>query len=185
MPDEKCIVRPELDCVGSKRAEEVAQEAKSRTEIVERSLEEFKRSTASTHQRFGERIGALESDLKLEKREVEHINGRLDNIERDIDSNHREQKESIRELRNETKDALQELKRGNQEILDIVRPLEYKMGGVEKRAEKNESEVSRIKEEPGKKYEGYKDKFVAAIIGFFGTTFGGAILWLLIQSAGK
>ena len=127
MSDEKCIINPDRDCAGRKRAEEVAQEARKRTEMVERSLEEFKRSTASTQQRFGERIGALESDLKVEKREVEHINGRLDSIERDIEANHREQKESIRELRVETKEALQEVKDGNKQILDIVRPLEFKL----------------------------------------------------------
>ena len=123
--------------------------------------------------------------MRLETQELKHINRRLDDIDKEIDDNLREQKSAIKELREETQESLQELKQVNQQILDIVRPLQFKISGIEKTSEQNSSEVSKIKAKPGQTYEGYKDKFITAIISFFATTMAGGILWLIIQSVGS
>lgn len=148
MPD-KCIVDPERDCLGRQRADEVAGEAKAKTRALEERLEDLRRSTASTSQRFGERIGELEAANKVRGVEIDHLNRRLDEIDKDMTDHHREQKEAIKELREETKESMQQLKEGNQQILDLVRPLEGKIQTVDGLSK----DVRELKEKPAKKWE--------------------------------
>ena len=57
---EKCMLDPERDCPGMRRAEEVAGDVKA----LDRKLDELREDVSGTNNRFGMRIGTLEANEK-------------------------------------------------------------------------------------------------------------------------
>ncbi len=145
---EKCILDPERDCLGLRRAEEVAGDVKS----LDRRLGDFQDSVSETNSRFGMRIGKLEAREEVREEQYKHVREKLDGITRDMEDFQRENKNSVAELRKEHKESMEELRKGNKEILDAVVPLKHK---VESMAHLEE-DVEELKEKPGKTWEHIK-----------------------------
>lgn len=150
MPDEKCILDPQRDCTGSKRADEVAGDVKA----LDRKLSDFQQSVTETNSRFGARIGKLEAREEVREEQYKHIQEKMTDLARDVADFQREQKGSIAELRREHKESMEELKKGNKEILDLVAPLRQKADNVEKL----EKDVEDLKGRPGRTWEEIKSK---------------------------
>ena len=145
---EKCILDPERDCLGLRRAEEVAGDIKA----LDRKLDELREGVAGTNNRFGTRIGALEANEKVRDEQYKHVHEKLADITRDMADFQRENKNSIAELRKEHKESMEELRKGNREILDAVTPLKHKVEGLAHL----EEDVEELKEKPGKTWEHIK-----------------------------
>ena len=148
MSDDKCLLDPQRDCYGKKRAEEVAGEVKA----LDRKLSDFQHSVAETNSRFGSRIGSLEAHNEVQDEQVRQIKETQQEIKREIAEAQKEQKDSLAELRKEHKESMTELKKSNKEILDAVMPLKHKVDGLERL----EDEVEGIKAKPGETWEHIK-----------------------------
>ena len=147
---DKCILDPERDCLGLRRAEEVAGDVKA----LDRKLDELREGVSGTNTRFGIRIGNLESNEKVRDEQYKHVHEKLADITRDMADFQRENKDSIAELRKEHKESMEELRKGNREILDAVTPLKHKVENLEHLAD----DVEELKEKPGKTWENIKNK---------------------------
>lgn len=145
---ENCIIDPERDCLGLKRAEEVAGDVKA----LDRRLTDFQQSVSETHGRFGGRIGKLEAHNEVQDEQVRQIKETQMEIKREITEAQRDQKDSIAELRKEHKESMAELTKSNKEILDAVTPLKHKVEGLERLS----TEVEEIKAKPGETWEHIK-----------------------------
>lgn len=198
---DNCNFDPERECLGIQKAKEASGEVKE----LDRRLTDFQKSVAETHSRFGARIGKLEAREEVREEQYKNIREKLDDITKDVSAFQREQKDSIRELREETKESLAELKRGNQQIVDLVTPFKHKAEDFDKLSDKVEAIEDRISPlthkigdvdrlsgtihqmqvKPAEKWEGMKDKFVMAFIGALGSFAFGAVLWLIIQVGSK
>ncbi len=154
MPDSKCIIDPERDCLGIKRAEE-----------VDRRLTEFQQSVSETNMRFGSRIGEMEGLNRVQDERIQQIKESIETIRTETAEARREQKGSISDLRKEHKESMEELKRSNKEILDAVTPLTHKVEDLESM----KKDVEEIKSKPGKTWEGIK---------------GDALRWVLLLILG-
>ena len=146
--DEKCILNPERDCLGLRRAEEVAGDVK----VLDRKLDDLRENISGTSNRFGTRIGALEANEKVRDEQYRHVHEKLADITSDMADFQRENKNSIAELRKEHKESMEELRKGNREILDAVTPLKHKVESLEHL----EDDVEELKEKPGKTWEHIK-----------------------------
>lgn len=142
---ESCLLDPQRDCIGLKRAEEVAGDLKS----LDRRLSEFQHSVSDTNGRFGGRIGKLEAHNEVQDEQVRQIKETQAEIKREIATAQKEQKNSIAELRMEHKESMAELRATNKEILDAVTPMKHKVENLEHLSE----EVDDLKEKPAKKWE--------------------------------
>ena len=145
---EKCILDPERDCLGLRRAEEIAGDVKA----LDRRLDDFQRNVSDTHSRFGGRIGKLEVREEVREEQYKHVREKLEGITRDMEDFQRENKNSVAELRREHKESMEELRKGNKEILDAVTPLKHKVESLERL----EEDVEELKEKPGKTWEHIK-----------------------------
>lgn len=154
MPDEKCIIDPSRDCIGIKRADEVASDVRA----LGRELTDFKQSVADTNGRFGGRIGKLEAHNEVQDEQVRQIKETQAEIKRGVEEARREQKDSIAELRREHKESMEELKKTNKEILDAVSPMKHKVADLEATQKEISSDVDELKEKPGKTWEDIKSK---------------------------
>lgn len=148
--DDKCILDPKRDCLGIKRADEVAGDVKA----LDRRLTDFQSAVSETNSRFGGRIGKLEAHNDVQDEQVRQIKETQLEIKRDITESQREQKNSIAELRREHKESMTELTRSNREILEAVTPLKHKVEGLERLS----GEVEELKAKPGKTWEDIKSK---------------------------
>ena len=148
MPDEKCILSPDRECIGRQRADEVAGDVRA----LDRKLTDFQQSVTETHSRFGGRIGKLEAHNDVQDEQVRQIKETQQEIKREIAGAQKEQKDSIAELRVEHKESMTELKKSNKEILDAVTPLKHKVEALEHL----EDEVEEIKAKPGETWEHIK-----------------------------
>lgn len=146
--DDKCILKPERDCLGLKRADEVSGDVKA----LDRRLTEFQQAVTDTHSRFGGRIGKLEAHNEVQDEQVKQIKETQMEIKREITEAQKEQKDSIAELRREHKESMAELTRSNKEILEAVTPLKHKVESLEHLSE----EVEEIKAKPGETWEHIK-----------------------------
>lgn len=155
MPD-KCVMDPDRDCQGLRRAEEIAGGVKA----LDRKLEELKESVSGNQQRFGTRIGALEANGKVRDEQYKHMHEKLADITRDMADFQRENKNSISELRKEHKESMEELRKGNKEILDAVTPLKHKVDGLVHL----EEDVEQLKEKPAKTWEHIKAQGLGWIV---------------------
>ena len=63
---EKCMLDPERDCPGMRRAEEVAGDVKA----LDRKLDELREDVSGTNNRFGMRIGTLEAIEKVRDEQI-------------------------------------------------------------------------------------------------------------------
>lgn len=140
MPD-KCVIDPERDCLGIKRAEE-----------VDRRLTEFQNSVAETNMRFGTRIGEMEGLNRVQDERIQQIKESIETIRTETAEARKEQKDSISELRREHKESMEVLQKSNKEILDAVTPLTHKVEDLESM----KKDVDEIKSKPGKTWEGIK-----------------------------
>lgn len=147
MPD-KCVNDPERDCPVSKRTEDVAGEVKA----LGRELSDLRQSVSGTNERFGARIGKLESRNDVQDEQRMQMKAQILEIKEDVAEFRREQKDSISELRREHKESMEELKRGNKEILDTFAPIRHKIEDVEKL----ERDVDELKKKPGDTWEHIK-----------------------------
>ena len=146
--DEKCILNPDRECTGHKRADEVAGEVKA----LDRKLSDFQQAVSETNGRFGARIGKLEAHNDVQDEQVRQIKETQQDIKREIAEAQKEQKDSIAELRREHRESMVELKKSNKEILDAVTPLKHKVECLEHL----EDEVEGIKAKPGETWEHIK-----------------------------
>lgn len=153
---DKCILDPERDCIGLRRAEEVAGDVKA----LDRRLDDFQNSVSDTNSRFGGRIGKLEAREEVREEQYKHVREKLEGITRDMEDFQRENKNSVAELRKEHKESMAELRKGNKEILDAVTPLKHKVESLENLAE----DVEELKEKPGKTWEHIKMQSLGWIV---------------------
>lgn len=168
MADEKCLLDPNRDCYGVKRADEVAGEVRA----LDKKLTEYQQNVSETHNRFGGRIGKLESHNEVQDEQMKQIKEAQREIKKEVEEARREQKDSISELRREHKESMEELKRSNKEILDAVTPMKHKvesLGHLEK-------DVEDIKSKPGKTWEDIKGKalgwFVLLVLAIVAVALG-------------
>ena len=145
---EKCILDSERECIGLRRAEEVAGDVKA----LDRRMDDFQHNVSDTNTRFGGRIGNLEAREQVRDEQYKHVREKLDDITRDMVDFQRENKDSVSELRKEHKESMEELRKGNKEILDAVVPLKHKVEGLEHMKE----DVEELKGKPGKTWEHIK-----------------------------
>lgn len=168
MGDNRCILDPERDCLGLRRAEEFAGDVKA----LDRRIDGLQSSIASTNARFGGRIGKLEAREEVREEQYKHVREKLENITRDMEDFQRENKDSIAELRKEHKESMEELRKGNKEILDAVAPVKHKVEGLEHLAE----DVEELKEKPGKTWEHIKRQVlgwaIAAVLALVAAALG-------------
>ncbi len=150
---EKCMLDPERDCPGMRRAEEVAGDVKA----LDRKLDELREDGSGTNNRFGMRIGTLEAIEKVRDEQYKHVHEKLADITRDMADFQRENKNSIAELRKEHKESMAELRKGNKDILDAVTPLKHKVDELEHL----EEDVEKLKEKPAKTWESIKSQVLA------------------------
>ncbi len=145
---EKCVMDPERDCPGVKRAEDVAGEVKA----LSRELSEFRQSVAGTNERFGSRIGKLESRNDVQDEQRLQMKAQIAEIKEDVAEFRKEQKDSISELRKEHKESMDELKKGNKDILDTMAPIKHRIEDFDKL----EKDVEDLKKKPGDTWEHIK-----------------------------
>lgn len=150
MLDEKCILDPQRDCIGLKRADELSADVRA----LDKKIHEFQQSVTDTNGRFGARIGKLEAHNEVQDEQMRQIKETQAEIKQEIASARAEQKDSISELRREQKESMEELKRTNKEILDAVSPMKHKIENLESLKE----DVDELKEKPGKTWEEIKSK---------------------------
>lgn len=153
---EKCMLDPERDCLGLRRAEEVAGDVKA----LDRKLDEFRQGVSDTSARFGGRIGKLEAREEVREEQYKHVREKLDGITRDMEDFQRENKDSVAELRKEHKESMEELRKGNREILDAVTPLKHKVESLEHLKD----DVEELKGKPGKTWEHIKLQAIGWIV---------------------
>lgn len=149
MPDNKCIIDPERDCPGVKRAEE-----------VDRRLTDFQHSVSETNMRFGARIGEMEGLNRVQDERIQQIKESIETIRTETVEARREQKGSISELRREHKESMEVLQKSNKEILDAVTPLKHKVESLERLSE----DVDELKSKPAKTWEDIKGKLLGAVV---------------------
>lgn len=156
---ESCVLNPDRDCQGLKRADEVASDVKA----LDRKLTEFQQAITETHGRFGGRIGKLEAHNEVQDERIEQIKQSQTEIKTQIEAARREQKDSIAELRAEHRESMEELKKSSQSILEAVTPLKHKVESLEGMRE----DVEELKEKPGKTWEDIKSKAVGWAVALF------------------
>ena len=154
-----CVLNPDRDCQGLKRADEVASDVKA----LDRKLTEFQQAITETHGRFGGRIGKLEAHNEVQDERIEQIKQSQTEIKTQIEAARREQKDSIAELRAEHRESMEELKKSSQSILEAVTPLKHKVESLEGMKE----DVEELKEKPGKTWEDIKSKAVGWAVAPF------------------
>ena len=143
MNDEKCILDPQRDCVGIRRAEE-----------VDRRLTEFQHSVTETNMRFGGRIGEMESLNRVQDERIRQINDSIETLKKETAESRKEQRDSISDLRKEHKESMEELKKSNKEILDAVTPMKHKVESLEHLS----ADVDELKGKDGKTWGDIKSK---------------------------
>lgn len=151
-----CLMDPERDCLGLKRADEVSGDVKA----LDRRLSDFQQAVAETNSRFGSRIGKLEAKEDVREEQYKNIREKLEDITRDVSDFQREQKGSIAELRREHKESMEELKKGNKDILEVVTPLRHKAVEIDKLSE----DVEELKEKPAQTWEHIKKQGLGWIV---------------------
>lgn len=154
--DEKCLLDPQRDCLGIKRADEVAGDLKA----LDRRLSEFQQSVSDTHSRFGGRIGRLEAHNEVQDEQVRQIKETQMEIKKEIAAAQQEQKDSIRELRIEHKESMAELQKSSRAILDAVTPLKHKVDNLERLNE----DVEALKSKPAKTWDEIKSKALGWVV---------------------
>lgn len=168
MPDDKCMLDPQRDCLGLKRADEVAGDVRA----LDRRLSEFQQTASETNGRFGSRIGKLEAHNEVQDEQVKQIKETQAEIKKEVEEARREQKNSISELRREHKESMEELKKSNQEILTAVTPMKHKVESLERLSE----DVEKLKEKPGETWEHIKKQslgwIVALLLGIVAVALG-------------
>lgn len=155
--DEKCIINPETDCLGLKRAEEIAMDVK----VLDGKIDDFRNRIQDTHSRFGGRIGKLEAREEVREEQYKHFQEKLDGITSDMREFQKDSKNSISELQKEHKESMEELRKGNREILDAITPLKHKVEELEQL----EEDVEEMKEKPMQTWENIKKQGIAWGIG--------------------
>lgn len=150
MTPEKCLMDPQRDCLGLKRVDEVATDVKE----LDRRLSDFRNSVSETQNRFGGRIGKLESHNEVQDEQVRQIKETQAEIKQEIAAAQKEQKNSIAELRMEHKESMAELRATNKEILAAVTPLTHKVEDLEGLTE----DVEALKGKSGKTWDEIKSK---------------------------
>ena len=136
MPD-KCLIDPERDCLGIQKANQ-----------VEVALNELRRQNAGTHERFGERIGRLESHNEVQDVRFENSLEKLSAIASDV-----------RELKEETKLVNRQLP-----------ALSNRVDTLQESYRATDSDVDELKEKPAKRWDNMTSQIIgfviAAIVGF-------------------
>lgn len=159
---DKCILDPERDCLGLRRADEVAGDVRS----LDIKLSGLQQNITETNSRFGARIGKLEAKEEVREEQYKHVREKLDNITKDMEEFQKENKNSVSELRKEHKESMEELRKGNKDILDAVTPLKHKVEQLEQLSD----DVEELKEKPSKRWDGIIEKtigiIVATVVGF-------------------
>lgn len=156
MPD-KCILDPERDCLGLRRANEVAGDVRA----LNQRLDDLRDVTSKSSMAQGARIGELEAHNLVQDEQYMHVREKLADISREMVDFQRESKGSISELRKEHRESMEELRKGNREILDAVTPLKHKVEALKEL----EQEVNKLKEKPAKTWESIKSQVLLFAVG--------------------
>lgn len=156
MSDEKCLLNPQQDCYGLKRAEEVAGDVRA----LDQRFAIFQNGMQETINKFGGRIGKLEAHNEVQDEQVKQIKETQAEIKKEVEDARKEQKDSIAELRREHKESMEELKKTNKEILDAVTPLKHKVESLENL----ESRVDKIEDKDGETWKTIKKTSLGWII---------------------
>lgn len=167
MPDEKCLLDPQRDCYGLKRAEEVAGDVR----ILDQKLSTFQQSTTETINKFGGRIGKLEAHNEVQDEQMRQVKETQSEIKKEIEAARREQKDSISELRKEHKESMEELKSNYKEILSAVTPMKHKIEDMDQLRE----DVDELKGKPGKTWEDIKSKALGWVVALILAIIAGAL----------
>lgn len=154
--DDKCVLDPRKECIGLKRADEVAGDVRA----LDKRLCDFQQSVSDTNGRFGGRIGKLEAHNEVQDEQMRQIKEAQAEIKHEIASARSEWKDSISELRKEQKESMDDLKRSNKEILEAVTPMKHKIESLESLKE----DVDELKEKPGKTWEEIKSKILGWVV---------------------
>lgn len=135
MTDDKCLLDPQRDCLGLQE-----------TKRLEADLNELRRQNAGTHERFGARIGKLESHAEVQDVKFETIIDKLGGLSTDM-----------RELKDESKEVNRQLPALSHKV-ESLKALD--------------DDVDALKEKPGKRWE----SLVGQIIGLVVAALAGAVI---------
>lgn len=145
------------DCPGLAKAEEVA----GKVELLGAKLTDFQQSVATTHNKFGARIGHLEAHNEVQDEKINQIKEVQADVKKSIEDARREQKDSIADLKSEQSKAMEELKKSNKEILEAVTPIKHKVDTMEDDQKKLAADVEKIKGKDGETWKGIKKQILA------------------------
>lgn len=129
--NDKCAVDPERRC-----------DVQQRVVLVEQELNDLRRQNAGTHERFGERIGELESHNKVQDVEVKNLQKSIDSMSGDV------------------KEVMSEAK-------DMSRKLPVIMTKLDAISESNkavDADVDELKEKPGKRWEATVGQIIGLVV---------------------
>lgn len=146
--DDKCILHPERDCLGLKRADEVAGDLKT----LDRRLTDFQQAVSDTNSRFGARIGTLEAKQEVREEQFRQFKEKLDEINKDIAEFKRDNKDSLAEFRGEHKQSVDELRKSINAILEALTPLKHEVDDLNRLSD----DVDELKAKPGETWEHIK-----------------------------
>lgn len=135
--DDKCSLDPQRSC-----------DVRERVGTIEAELNDLRRQNAGTHERFGERIGQLESHNQVQDVKFESFVNKLSDVA-----------ENLREMKADGKETARQM-------TGIV----HKLDSLSERYKDTDSDVDELKAKPAKRWESMTGQIisilVAALIGF-------------------
>ena len=129
--EEKCSIEPRREC-----------DVKQRVIQVENELNDLRRQNAGTHERFGERIGELESHNKVQDVEMRSLQKTMDDMSGDL-----------RELKTEA--------RGISTQLPVIAT---QVAAIHERHKATDADVDELKEKPGKRWEATVGQIIGLVV---------------------
>ena len=130
--NDKCTVDPERRC-----------DMQQRVVLVERELNDLRRQNSGTHERFGERIGELESHNKVQDVEVKTLQKSIDNMSGDL-----------REVKDEAK-----------EISKQLPVIAAQVSAIHETSKATDADVDELKEKPGKRWDATVGQIIGLVVG--------------------
>ena len=114
----------------------------ARLAVVESELVDLRRQNAKTHERFGERIGELESGHKVQDVEVKNLEKTIDRMSGDMV-----------EVKAETK-----------EISKQLPAIASQISAIHETSKAVDADVDALKEKPGKRWESVVGQIIGLVV---------------------